>query len=314
MMSVMVNMAKDTIRLVSWASPFLFLLCLAGIKKQAVKTANLLAYYCLMVFFVYMLIGGSAFTFPRFQVPFLPALSIIAAAAFYDFNFKLDKKIIVSLILITAALIVYDLILVKDPILLFNFTLKESMVSNNPPLQATYMALLVQYGLWILPVFVVYFSFPYLGVIANRIELALLVLLLSSCLSIDFIQAFSKYSTNYCYGATGLNEAAGFLKGKVKVDDTLVTYPDIKFGAGNNSPFLGGEIFSSAEKMINYIDKTNSAAIIYGITSNTIEQLKNIFGSKLVQDYLIGGYDRFDFGSYTVWIRKDINDKHPANP
>jgi len=309
-------------RLMTWVSPFFILLCIIALgarvgkfwKERKSSLIDLLLIYFWAVFVGYILIGGITFGFPRYHFSMLPALAIISSYTIFKFVDEINKKHLILSGILIPLIIIYDIIYVGDLVYSVNFKLKESLLFYNISTKIAVLKYLCQLILYLLPLI---FSVVILKIVISRdklIKIAILSLFICSIaasISLDVIQGKAKYNVGYEYGGVGYKEVIDFLVTQLRPNDVIIANESIVYNfnssANSNSPYFSPSKYNEKESLINTINALKPAAIVYGITLNTVEQINQVFKSKEVQGLLQRHFQKTTIGSNTIWIRQFHN-------
>jgi hypothetical protein len=313
------QLALRAARLIIWVSPLFILLGIiattARIKEfwreKRLSSIDVLLIYFWSVFIGYLLIGGITFGFPRYHFPMLPALSIIVAYFIFQIRARIDRKGIVIYSILILFLVVYNVIVVGDLVYGINYKLKESLIDDAISTRTALLKFTLQSLLYSIPLIVVFFItrvFAKGYSLLKVLTLSLFVCTITANLSLNIIQARAEYNTGYEYGGTGTRDVIDFLVRNVKPNSIILATEGIVYNYNNvtrsNSPYFTPPDWEK-ESFIRILEEREPAAVVYGISSNTEKQFREVFKSQEVQRLLQSNFEQRQIGSYTVWLRKD---------
>lgn len=294
-----------------WCSPAFIILGIIGIWKSLKTHVEdnffmspvLFAFYGLLIFVIYMFVGGVTHSFPKYHYAITPVFSVLAAGVIIR-NIKSDKSFIIKTAILVSAFVLYDIYFVKDPIYLVSYTLKEAVISGNGgSVLAVAMEWTARIALLLLTIPIA-LLFYMKRKIRGAFVSALFASMLAFNISMLLIQRAAPYNTVYCYGASGVKETSGFVMSNTSPDDIILAPSEILFLSDRNLRSYGmGNAIRSKDAFLNMLYEGRVNCIVYGITGNTAEQYKRIFCTEEIKSFLGKKYSRHDIGSYTVWLK-----------
>ena len=274
----------------------------------ALMSLKQLAWYGLVVLFFYLFIGGLTHSFPKYHFAILPVFSILIAVYLskeISFNTRVFKKSAMAVLFF----LIYGVFVVKDPLYLINYALKENIVLAGGASQYKIIfQAVMQFILSVLAIPIGFLLFKWLKE-KKALLLSLGVTIVGLNLSLSLLQSGAAYNTVYCYGAKGVQEAADFVRAHTNVKGPISAPPEIIWLANDNissyvisrpNHLAGPEVF------LRTVREGHLQCVVYGITGNTLEQYRLVLNSNQVQRFLESGYTRHSIGSYTIWIKKII--------
>jgi hypothetical protein len=140
--------------------------------------------------------------------------------------------------------------------------------------------------------------------LARAAVLPLAVATVSYSLALDATQARADYLVRYGYGGVGTREVLAFLGREVAPDALMLAPAELIYGIGNRaSPFPANAVWTSEPALMGALSSTRLRAFVYGLPTNTIEQLRFIETDPRVLGALHASFRRWTIGSYIVWMR-----------
>lgn len=311
------GIARILLRIILYISPFYFLMFFMGfgyrlkefILERKTHSADFLFILALIIFSVYLFVGGLTHSFPKYHYPFLP-LSVIIIAGFIADKVKFKRKYLLLYVLIAIIIFSYNIFLVGDFLYSSDYALKESLIMVGKITDKVTRNLIVQLLLYTLP-----FSLMFMILKIKKAGLVfyrtVFIWTVASCLSMNILQAKADYHTVYCYGGRGTKEVVSFVRKMKTRSKSIVATQDIFYNI-DEEEFLtspdyrfSNAIFSSPKKFMAVIKDKKPDFIIFSISSNTVEQYHKVFDNPEVIDFLKRYFLRKEIGSYTIWVRKE---------
>jgi hypothetical protein len=303
----------DSLRIIFWFSPFLLFLfiwesiALLWTRRKRLYTLGLLAWTSLFYFFGHILIGGSNWGFPRYHAPILPLLAVLIGIFVEPIFSHLTKKRKGVLLGSLLGILLFYLILVNDPLLFLNLTWKERLLSGDSAFLiirdgVSQGIIFLVLPLLICPLFIKIF---WKSGIKEMILLILVVTSLSTIIFIDFKQMYAPYITSYQYGAQQKIEVVEKVSQHIKKENLVFATPEFTYDLRDKEvPQIPWAVWKSPKTIYEAINKMEPDAIIVGLTTHTLQQLKWIFYDPSIQSLLKQHYLRCNKGTYFIWFRK----------
>lgn len=305
------TMIKTFISLLLWLSPFLVIIFYLLIKERTkiffgdkkVLLSDLMLIYCLFILFFYLLIGGLSHGVPKYYFPMVPILSILVAKWISD-RVALIKKNINVFIFLVLLVVIYNIFLVGDPVYMSYHALKEAIV-RGLPLEGIINKNINGMIFLFIP-FILIFLFSKRIFKNQTLATALIICAFASNISLDILQSRADYNTVYCYGAKGTKEVINFLDPKVGSKDFLLAPNEIIWGVSsvNHTSYEARTYYNDVSNLLKIAKRYQPLAIVYGISSNTIEQYRLVYNNEETQKFLNKNFTRYDIDDYTVWFKK----------
>lgn len=306
-----ITMARTVVSFLLWISPFFiivfYLLTVERIKRflkdKKIYLTDLLLVYSVSIFLFYLLIGGYSHGVLKYYYPITPILSILAAAWIAP-RFSYIRKNFIFFVTIILLIVIYDVILVGDPIYTSYYALREVIIRENLPIIRVVLKGILQIIFLLMPfAFVFYFS---KRIFKNEaLAVSLIILITGNNLALNITQSKAGYNTVYCYGARGTKEVVEFLKPRSNKKDFIFAPNEIIWGTNPSlSSYKSNHFLKDAKLFLEIFQYYQPVAVVYGISSNTIKQYQQVFNNKEVQSYLKRNFIPYDIGSYTVWLKK----------
>jgi hypothetical protein len=186
-------------------------------------------------------------------------------------------------------------VLVGDPLLLLNHDLRVAQLMGGvgPVLAALGLAAVLA------------LLFPVIAcVVLCRWRPALLVTIVASHLGLVLIQAHAGYFTKHLYGtpAGDFTRAVALLT--TPPAGEIVALPE--FGYASRRPIIRAmrrAYWSDPGALATLVRDRAPAALVYGLPTHTVEQLRGLDTHAALRAELAGGrYRRHDVGEFAVWL------------
>lgn len=242
----LVARVKDLGGIVFWLSPALAVLfgvslldwlsCIWTSKRNS--WFDLLYLYSLTILITYVFVKGMLWDFPKYHIPALPILAIMAAVLIdrliHDLaDLTMPKNWFIYGI-ISVGLFLYFLLFARDPlVILFDkfsgrklLTEAQAILIMIFPLVAVVAFLRAYHSQWPL---------------RRVVLLSALITLVPSNLSLDFWQSQARYSTTYHYGEKGMTEVIERIRHQPVSGQIIFARRDIAYAVGRT--FIQAESF-----------------------------------------------------------------------
>jgi hypothetical protein len=297
-----------------WCSPSFILLSLVAawdtLREDAADGALMslkqLAWYGLVVLFFYLIVGGTAYSFPKYHFAILPIFSILIAV-YLSKEISFNRQVFRRSAVVVLVFLIYGVFIVKDPLYLINYALKENIVLAGGASQYKIVfKAVMQFILSVLAIPIGFLLFRWLKE-KKALLLSLGVTIIGLNLALSLVQSKAAYNTVYCYGAKGVKEAADFVRTHTNIKEPISAPPEIIWLANDNvSSYVISkpDNLKSPEIFLRTVRESHVQCVVYGITGNTLGQYRFVLNSDQVQRFLENGYIRHSIGSYTIWIKK----------
>ncbi len=320
--SLLPELIKRTIRISLWISPFLLFLGLGALamrlkersRERITWPTDFCLLYVLIIFFGYILVSGTIWSFPKYHYPLLAVLVLVVAEIIYRLNLKIDRKSLILYAGLTLFFILYNVTVVGDLLYLFNYNLRNFLILAPEKLPGA-----VRDFLWHLLFYFVPIPLAILAIkVSHRnyrplkaVILSLFIVLISANISLNILQAKGGYSTTYCYGRDikNMRQLEEFFR-ELKSNNpqgVIIGPVDIIYNAGLKlPPYTYDVIGKSSKKFLEAIRDERVICVVYGISWNSLFSYRNVFSDKLVRENLLENYECREMGEYSVWLRKNL--------
>jgi hypothetical protein len=133
----------------------------------------------------------------------------------------------------------------------------------------------------------------------------LILFSLGSSLATVTLQSRASYHTGYNYGGWGIVQAANFVRKKVP-DKSIIIAPSeiIHYANMSRSNYLHDGVWTDLTEIRKRLLDEETSAFVISLATNTVDQVKAVFGDKEIQGLLSRDYAYFAVGTFDIWIRK----------
>jgi 4-amino-4-deoxy-L-arabinose transferase-like glycosyltransferase len=316
------SQAYDVFRIGVWLSPYFVIMCALGSWHLAQHnlTSNdadrkfiyLFLWTTIFYFIGHLVLGGTNWSFPRYQAAILPFASVFAGCYISRIIATLKEREFYRFLLGVVIVLVCVISLGKDPLLFVNLGVKEMLLYDTSiytVLREALITLLPYYGIPII-VWLGLRKLRHADSSSMRVSACLYLGALATIASMDIQHAFALYRTSNQYGAEEKIRVVQVVREHVKGGDYVVASGEFIYELRDEE--ISGSTWSvwqSKEELYHAITSNHPEAIIAGLTVNTYEQLKWLLGED-VQGYLGESYQGNRIGSYYVWLRDGEGQKN----
>lgn len=281
--------------------------------RKGFSSVDFLIVYTNVVFFSYILVGGTCLGMAKYHYPIVSVICIIIAEFSLNLRrFKFRDKF-VFLMALGLAFIFIERIIVKDLLYEVNYTLRELVISSPEKLNNFFSGFMKRMFFYHLPlifgVVFLYFRNRKKDIVKDFVFL-LLALIFIANLSLDIRQLNSSYFTTFCYGRD-INEfkklGSVFKEIISKHKGAIIIAPeDVLFNAfGKWYPeYNYSNLWNRRDKFIAAIKDRRVICVAYSFAWNAIFSFREIFFHPSVKDALEKEYEFQRLGSYSLWLRR----------
>ncbi len=314
--TVIPTIVKRSARLVLWMSPFVIVtvgfIFVERIMQYSRRICDLTVLDFILlniavIFMGYLLIGGTAYGFPRYHIPMMPLVCAVigyrVSPLLYD---AFNSRYCWFSCAVFFGVLMMGAFIVPDPLYLANFVYKERLSLAPDDLTNIHLRL----GIYLLLLTVMFcvplflyrrMLYPTSWTQAGLLSLCLCAL--GTMGGLDMLQARAPYRTAYEYGETGTQEVVSTLRNVLSENDRVFGPLDINFMLEKyDSPTLNMGSMQSRERMKEIISDPAISAVVYSPGTLTVDQYIRIIQSRTIQNALFDRFRRTKIGSYEVWL------------
>ncbi|MDQ7772701.1 MAG: hypothetical protein RDU13_04150, partial [Elusimicrobiales bacterium] len=282
---------------VLWAGLPLCGLLLLGLPRSFAGTASsldrLALSLCAIIGVGYVSLGGTPFGFPKFQIPAWPFICWLAAGALL----KVQKPALFAAA--AAALAIYA----GDPLYSLRFSLREALASGSG-LALPSARIAAQILLPLLPAAAAAIMFRKAMGARRALAAGLTAVFVGQSLAINALQA-GRYNSAYNYGGEGLTEAAAMAGDAIRDGGKAIVPLEI-YGTLRLSGLVPERLPNSMwekDRLLASVGDDDYRAVVYGIPSNTVEQVRLLRHPGTVSLFRAEGWRFGRTGTYELWTR-----------
>ncbi len=301
-----------------WITPWLLLLLVVVARWVGRRAAaDQWRWWCVLgvvgaIMAGYFLVRGTAWGFPKYHAPALPA-AVAAVAALSVRLVRLNtprKRLMLGVAGIVAALYFWN---VGDLLYQFNYPLRLAFMTGAPPVSDALHRLWVQGMFYVLPGLVIGVA-VWRGSSRQRWSgyvMGLLVLLAGSSAALDLRQRQAPYATTYHYGRpwSPYREAIHWVSAyrQEHPHGKIVGPPDLLWSAGIPMREVLGLEIHARDAIQAAVDDPSVSCIVYGISTNDLKTWRTLLQDPGFLQHIQQRFTRLTLGEgeYTVWVRKE---------
>jgi 4-amino-4-deoxy-L-arabinose transferase-like glycosyltransferase len=256
------------------------------------QSEDLIPILAAMVLVGYVALPGGTGAFPKYQLVILPLLAWLAARDFASPG--LPRLLLVTIFVVG---VVYYFYLVGDPLKMVNHDMRIAQFAGGTSSvvsRAGRAALL-------------YVLFP---LVASRVvrswRPAVLTAAAASQMALILLQIHGGYFTKHSYGTplADFTRTIDLLTSATPAGSEILALPEFGYKSGRRTvPGMKREFWSDPESLEKVIRQEKPSAVIYGLPTHTILQLRGLVSNPQLGATLERAYSRVDVGEFTVWLR-----------
>jgi hypothetical protein len=247
------------------------------------------------VFFVYLVLPGGTGGFPKYHLVILPLLAWLAAEALGRAG---AGRPLVPWPLMLAG-VAYYVVLVGDPLKLLNHDLRLAQLSGDTTRVAARLALVAS----------LYALFPIASAaLLRQWRPALITATLASQLALVVVQARGGYFTKHLYGTPVADFArtVELVRASTPRGAEIVALPEFGYAARRRlAQGVRRAVWSDPGELEAVIRRSRSPAVVYGVSTQTVSQMRDLTRHPALQATLERSYVRHEVGEFTVWLRTE---------
>jgi hypothetical protein len=294
------GLALNAVRCLLYLGPFLIVAAVVAIVRRVVLDVrrrravpgDIVPLLVVGVSVVYLVVPGGTGSFPKYHLVILPLLAWLAAEELAR-DWAPRPGLTIALLALGVA---YYGLLVGDPLLLLNHDLRAAQLSGGAS------RVLGRLG-WAAALSLL---FPLaLLALLRRWRPALVIAIATSHLALALVQAQAGYFTKHMYGtpADDFTGTVALLRSATPPAAEIVALPE--FGYASRRPIIRGILrrhWSDPDALAALVRDRAPAAVVYGLPTHTVEQVRGLEQHPGLRASLGGGYKRHDVGEFTVWV------------
>jgi 4-amino-4-deoxy-L-arabinose transferase-like glycosyltransferase len=320
--SIVLSFIYSMARIFIWFSPYLLLILVVAVwssfkvhirKKTDESRFILLVGIATTVYFLaHMVIGGTNWGFPRYQVAVLPMMCLLAGNYLSESTGISGERYGFWIVCAVVGMIIVNGLWFCDPILFFNMRLKQMLLENMGWQHIVVKALKVFLPLYIIPiaasVWLILRTDPHSRNLA--LALCLVISFFTTSITLNAHQYTADYRTSVQYGAVGKEEVIRLVRTRLTDGDCVLATPEFIAEFRNyHVPEVNWEELRTQDRFSRFVKLHAPVAIIGGMTVSTLDQLTWLLGTEN-QTSLSRNYRFHQVGTYYLWLRVDANNNN----
>jgi hypothetical protein len=297
------GMALNALRATLYLGPLLLLGATVAIVRRTrayardrrARGEDVVPLLAACVFFVYLVLPGGIGSFPKYHLVILPLLAWLAAEALGRAG---AGRPLVPWPLMLAG-VAYYVVLVGDPLKLLNHDLRLAQLSGDTTRVAARLALVAS----------LYALFPIASAaLLRQWRPALITATLASQLALVVVQARGGYFTKHLYGTPVADFArtVELVRASTPGGAEIVALPEFGYAARRRlAQGVRRAVWSDPGELEAVIRRSRSPAVVYGVPTQTVSQMRGLTRHPALQATLERSYVRHEVGEFTVWLRTE---------
>jgi hypothetical protein len=302
------------VRVVLYLGPFVCLAALVALgfrlkmfcKQRRFGPGDYIYVLTFFVVVAYLILQGGTGSFPKYHLVILPFVCLLGMKGIFrivpmpkTFPWKMFA-------VVTTVGVFYYAFVVGDYLFIFNHELRYAAYAGIDK-KPVILQILIRGLLYVL--------FPGLvgWVIHKKFrdksfwKHVLLASLIASQVGMTASQALGGYDVVYKYGSPlrDFEEVIRVLQNNAEQKDAILALPEFIY-MSNLRPVSGMSrgFWDQPEVLAQLIERENPVAVVYGLPTHTLHQMKQVFTNRKLVTILEKGYQQVTVGEYTVWIRR----------
>lgn len=262
------------------------------IQDHQAKPEDLIPLLAAVVLLGYWALPGGTGAFPKYHLVILPLLAWLAAKDVPPV--ALRKPLLMT---VFAVGVIYYVYLVGDPLKLVNHDLRIAQLMGGISFVVSRIGVTA----------FLYAVFPLTawGLVRSWHH-ALMTAALASQMALILLQAQGGYFTKHMYGTplVDFTRTIDLVTSATPAGSQILALPE--FGYKSGRLIVAGmrrDLWNDSEGLEKIIRQGKPSAVIYGLPTHTISQLRSLVGDPRLQATLERAYNRIDIGEFTVWLR-----------
>jgi len=261
-----------------WTTPTFFILVgiitFKNIKKYMIKKKvdleGFLNIYGLIICIAFLFLTMNAYGFPKYIIGAMPIFSVLIGGFIMNLEIPKHKKLLGITIILIAGLLIFNILVLKDPFIEHNiFYTKSILLENNLD---EYLISNIYGILFFIPFFIGCICFMAMKFkIYHSVVLSSILCIFLLSFYVSYIQRQADYNTTYAYGQKGMENVIEYLRTNTNKDDIIVARCDI-------GHYVGGKYIRSYPDPPNFKEFFNEAIKnpqVKFIVINPSDKIKN---------------------------------------
>ena len=276
------------------------------IKRCTLHPTDLFLFGGLVLIVGYTLVGGASFGYPKYQMPAISLLLVYIGLLGTRLGEGIGGKGYGWVCAICSILVLAQYFLIGDLLYPFKYAMREALAYDLPSYRQILGTAILKGTLLVILAAVLY-CLGRKRIPSGHTLLLLLVISLGSNTGMTIRQGAADYHTGYNYGGRGTIETAEYIRGIVPLDGVVIGPSELIYYLNRpSSPYVSNALWTDGAKLGSILHRRTTAVLAYGISTNTVEQIRTILKDESIQGILRRDYQRVERGSYQIWIRKGL--------
>lgn len=261
-------------------------------RDHQVQPLDLIPILAAVVLVGYLALPGGTGAFPKYHLVILPLLAWLAAQ---DFPPAALRRSLLATVFVVG--IIYYFYLVGDPLKLVNHDMRIARFAGGTTSVVWHLGLAALF----------YVIFP---LVASRLvrswRPAVLTTAVASQMGLILLQINGGYFAKHSYGTplADFTRTIDLVRSATPTRSEILALPEFGYKTGRRIvPGMRRDLWSDPESLEKVIRQGKPSAIVYGLPTHTISQLRDLSGDSRLNATLERAYRRVDVGEFTVWLR-----------
>jgi len=266
-------------------------------RDHQVQPLDLIPILAAVVLVGYLALPGGTGAFPKYHLVILPLLAWLAAQ---DFTPAALRRSLFATVFVVGT--IYYFYLVGDPLKLLNHDMRIAQFAGRTTSVVSRVALAALF----------YVIFP---LVASRLvrswRSAVLTTTVASQIALILLQINGGYFTKHSYGTpmADFTRTIALVASATPPGSEILALPEFGYKTGHRIVLgMRRDLWSDPESLEKVIRQGKPSAIVYGLPTHTISQLRGLASNLRLQATLERAYYRIDVGEFTVWLRGPQHD------
>lgn len=262
-------------------------------RDHLAQPQDLIPVLAAVVLISYLALPGGIAGFAKHHLVILPLLAWLAVRDFSPTSFPR-----LSLETVFVAGVIYYFYLVGDPLKLLNHDMRLAQFTGETSSVVSRVALAA-------PLYVV---FPLVATsLVRSWRPAILTATVASQMALILLQIHGGYFTKHMYGTPleDFTRTIDLVRSATPAGSEILALPEFGYKSGRR--IVAGmrrEFWSDTKSLEKVIQQGKPSAVVYGLPTHTILQLRGLIGDSRFQSALEQTYSRVGVGEFTVWLRQ----------
>ena len=307
-------LATPFVRITLYFGFYLIFWALAGyvmrfrefMREKAVYPSDLMYILTVAVAIPYLIITGGTGPFPKYHLAILPFLCFFALKGISGV-LSYPKSPSVSIFLsVFAAGFLYYVFIIGDLGLIFNHSLRWAVYLGEGE-KDVFLKLAGKGAVYAIFPFIAGGVLKFLFHVKSQGRIVMLACLFSSQIALIFLQATGGYFLCHLYGSPlrDTAEVLRILEAETDPRGTLMALSEYAYSSGRRlTPGFKRPDWCYPSTLARVIREEAPAAVIYGLPTHTLEQMKCLAAHPDFVAALNENYRRCNAGEFEMWIKK----------